>query len=50
MRFHNSVDRTHELFRRNWTRSKRTNLQVNGQTEMSQSTFILLRNAKANHR
>ncbi|MCU9595847.1 YpzG family protein [Caldibacillus thermolactis] len=50
MRFQNRVDRTHELFRYNWTRPKRMNSQVNGQTEMSQSTFIRLRDAKANHR
>lgn len=47
MSYKDQLDQHSTLFHHNWTRAKRFNSQVNGHTQISQSTIILKSNAKA---
>lgn len=48
MSYKDQLDAHSKQFHHNWTRPKRSKSQVNGHTEMTQNTFILRSNAKAN--
>ncbi|WP_174731101.1 YpzG family protein [Mesobacillus harenae] len=47
MSYKDQLDQHSELFHHPWTRRKHTKSQINGQTEVSKTTRILLSNAKA---
>ena len=47
MSYKDHLDRQSELFHHPNTRRKRTKSQINGETQMSQTTIILKSNAKA---
>ncbi|PLR79283.1 YpzG family protein [Bacillus sp. V3-13] len=47
MSYKDHLDPHSRQFHHNWTRRKRASSQVNGHTQMSQTTMILRSNAKA---
>ncbi|WP_251551848.1 YpzG family protein [Neobacillus muris] len=49
MTYRERLDSRSELFHHTWTRPKRQKSQVNGETRVTQNTYILRSNAKAHH-
>ncbi|PLR95544.1 YpzG family protein [Bacillus sp. T33-2] len=47
MSYREQLDPHSELFHHTWTRRKHAKSQVNGQTEVTKTNFILRSNAKA---